>query len=131
MSQLEQALYVILTDDATVSGLIGTRVYPLLIPQDAALPAIAYQRISRLQIQTQSGPSCLSRARMQLTCVATTYSGVKALADAVRVVLDGYKGTAASVSVGASFLETDADAYADESELFSVRMDFRMWHEET
>ena len=131
MSLIESALHSHLTSDAAVSTIVGTRVYPLLIPQDASLPAIAYQRISALRVTAQDGPSNLARSRLQVTCVAESYSGVKALATAVRQALHGYKGTVDGVTVGASFLETDVDQYADESGLYSVQMDFRIWYGET
>ena len=44
---IEEAVFYHLTNDADVTAIIGTRAFPNAIPQDADLPAMAYQVISR------------------------------------------------------------------------------------
>ena len=131
MAVIEEALYSILTTDAGFSALVGSRVYPLQIPQDAALPATAYQRISGLQVFSLSGSSGLARPRFQLTHVADEYSVVNGVANAARAALNGYRNTIAGVEVQAAFLENDDDAYARETGLFVIRQDYFIWHVET
>ena len=43
---IEVALRAWLLQDATLAGLVGTRIYPLLLPLDAATPAITYALVS-------------------------------------------------------------------------------------
>ena len=69
------------------------RLYPLVIPQDAALPAVAYQKISSPKTQSHSGSSNLAHSRFQFTCAADTYAEVKEVANAVRHCWDSYAGT--------------------------------------
>ncbi len=83
------ALYEELTRNAGVAALVGTRIYPRMIPQDAALPAIAYMLISNSPDYTQSGHSGLWPSRYQIICTAATHDGAHALAEAVRQALDG------------------------------------------
>lgn len=130
MADVEEAVYAILVGDAEVSALVGTRVYPQVIPQDAALPAVAYSRISARRVKSHSGPSRLARPRVQVTCSAKTYGAAKALAAAARGALDGFKGTAAGLDVQGAWLDNDGDEYGDDGELRSVRMDFMIWHRE-
>ena len=43
---IEVALRAWLLQDATLAGLVGTRIYPLLLPLDAPTPAITYALVS-------------------------------------------------------------------------------------
>lgn len=130
---IEEALYAHLVGTAGVAALVSTRIYPQTIPQDVALPAIAYQRISGVREYSQSGPSQLAHPRFQLTCQAATYAGAKALANAVRAALSGYKGTMGGVGgvvVGGCFVVNETDGFELPGETQVVRLDVIVWHEE-
>ena len=129
MSTLEEALYAHLAADAAIAALVSTRIYPMLVPQDSDLPAIAYQRISRIGQHSHDGASVPARARIQITCLASTYSGAKALAGAVEDALDGYSGTVSSVVIDA-FLDNELDEWAGTFDLPVVRQDYLIWYEE-
>jgi hypothetical protein len=130
MADIEAAVYAVLTGDVTLSALVGGRVYPQPIPQEAALPAVAYQRISTRRVRSHSGPSGLARPRVQVTASANSYAQAKAVAAAVRGALDGLRATVAGVEVQGAWLDGDVDEYGDDGELRSVRMDFMFWHRE-
>ncbi len=128
---IEEALYSHLTNDAGVSALVGNRVYPLMAPQDAALPHLVYQRISSPRLRSHGGPSGLAHPRFQITATAGSYSAARSLANAVRASLDGFRGTmGGGVSVGASFLDNEADGYQDVADTYTVRLDVILWHQE-
>ena len=126
---IETGIVAHLQADGTVSGLVGTRIYPLQIPQEASLPAIAYQRISGRATYTQGGDSGPEWARIQLTCHGATYSAVKALAAAVRAALSGATGAMDDVTVQGTFVENDRDGWGGTFELPVVRMDVVVWYE--
>lgn len=131
MADIEAAVYSILTADSTLAALVGTRVYPNVVPQDVALPAVAYQRISTSRVYSHSpGVSQLARPRFQFTSVANSYSDVKAVANAVRGALDAYGGTAASVLVFTMLSQNEFDTFSDDGDLHTVRQDFYVWHRE-
>ena len=131
MAELEEAVYSRLTGNAGVSALVSTRVYPNKIPQEAALPALAYQRISARRVKAHAAPTGLARVRVQVTCVSRSYSEVKALAAAVRTAMQGVMGSVGGVTLQGSWLETDADEYGDAETLHSVRQDYMIWHTES
>ena len=134
MAEIEEAVYSRLTTTAAVTAIVGagsaSRIYPNKIPQEATLPAVAYQRVSTRRVKAHAAPTGLARVRVQVTCVARTYSAVKGLAVVVRKALDGVMGTVGGVAVQGSWLETDADEYGDAEGLHSVRQDFMVWHTE-
>lgn len=121
MAQLEPSIFSALTADATVSGLVGTRVYPLVLPQKAGLPAVSYLRVSGRQEMSLSGLSGLEAPRIQIDCWATTYAGAKALAAAVRAAML----SATAFKVGSV---SDRDLYEDDTNVFRVSIDFSVWH---
>jgi hypothetical protein len=80
---IETAIRTILLADATVSGLVATRVYTGTMPQRATFPLITLKKVDKLSGLTLSdavGPNTL---RVQVDCWAQDVDGVRALADAV------------------------------------------------
>lgn len=130
---IEEALYAHLAASAGVAALVSARIYPQTIPQDIALPAIAYQRISGVREYSHGGPSQLAHPRFQFTCQAATYAAAKSLANAVRAALSGYRGTmggAGGVVVGGCFMVNEVDGFELPGETNVVRLDIVIWHEE-
>lgn len=130
MAEIEEAIYSRLSGTSAVTAICSTRIYPAKIPQEAALPAVAYQRISARRVKAHAAPTGLARVRVQVVCVARSYSEVKGLATEVRKALEGVVASVGGVTVQGSWLETDADEYGDAEGLHSVRQDFMLWHTE-
>lgn len=123
---IEEAMVAAFMGSATIGALAGDRIYPLTIPQDVALPAAAYQRISGPRTLAHDGPSGLAFARFQVTCTAATYAAAKTLAQAFRVLVDGYRGTmggVGGVTVHQVGIENEVDGYSQTDKLSTVRMD--------
>lgn len=126
---IETALYAELVGDTDVAALVSTRVYPLQVPQDVAMPAIAYQQISGRPEYAQEGDSGLNRARFQLTCQAETYEGAKELAAAVKAALSGASGTWDDTTVNGCFVENVTDWRSEGFEMPVVRVDVMVWYQ--
>lgn len=88
MMDAGSAVYSDLSRDPTVSGLVGTRIYPRMIPQDADLPAIAYLIPSDPREHTHDGGRT-KRTRIQIICLGSTYAQAKSVAAAVEARFDG------------------------------------------
>jgi len=127
---LEEAVYSLLVANAGVLALLSTRIYPLVVPQDASMPALAYQRISSVPVRSHSGFASLTRTRMQITCEAATYASAKAVAVAVRRAVESYVGTVGSVSIRGAFVENESDSFAEGIEAPVVRIDVAFQHNE-
>lgn len=123
------------TDVAAVSALVGSRISPNLRKQDATLPAIGYQGSGSRHVKSHSGLDGLRRQRVDLNCYAATYAEVTALAEAVRVALDGQYGLVFGANT-LSFLLLDGSGIyeapidATDKGVHTVNMDFAVWHEE-
>lgn len=125
---IEAGLYAHLVGHAGVAQIAGTRVYPLLIPQNAAMPALAYRRVSTVSDEAHGSDPGLEAARFQLDALARTYRDAIALRDAVRLALKGFKGLLGTVPVQAVLWLSSWDDYDEDLELFRQTMDIRIWH---
>jgi len=130
MADLEEALVTLLLADVGFTAVCGERLFPVVIPQDVALPSVAYQRISGAREYALDGRSGLARPRIQFTCVGNRYSDARNAANALREVLSGYRGTVDGVWIQAAFLENEDDAFTDDSGLYSVQQDYFIWYRE-
>lgn len=126
--------------DATVAGLVGTRVYPRYLPQGGALPAIALHLISGVPDQASSGPTGPIERRVQVDCWAERYAAAASLAKAVRDRLDGLNGTFSGITFGGRCrcvhegdLGGDEPPAIDQGPGLPIagrRLDFMLWHME-
>lgn len=143
MATAEAALVSMLIQGSPnpVADLVGTRVYPLRLPQTntaPVLPAIRYQRISTVRgpyRKMETGKSDYAKPRFQVDCFATTPAAAKQLADAVRSVLDGFAGTIAGVAIGSSAAEDEASDLEEGvgtggAPIYRSRVDFLIGHTE-
>ena len=124
---IEDALYLHLSNDAEVVALASTRIYPLVIPQAATLPAIAYQVIDDVPNYTH-GPQVTGehRARVQLT-LQGSYSQVVSLGLAVRKALHRFSGSG-TVDVQSVQVEATRDGYTTTFERATRRVDALIWY---
>lgn len=131
MATLEEALFGYLTTvPRATAALIGTRLYPLLIPQEQPLPSVAYQRVGTQPKMEHGGASGWARAVIQFTCQSTSYSGVKAMTQALRDDLAGYRGT---MTTGIDVHFCNQVNESDQDDLFDAavsRCDFEFLYKE-
>ncbi len=112
---IETAIWKALMDEATISAIIGSspsRLYPLIAPQDAALPYMVFQQISGVRDYTMDGPTGYVDARYQITCWAATYDAAKRLFEAVRIFFDGFHATVLNRKIQYVSFENEMDTFA-------------------
>ncbi len=122
--------------DSSVSALVGTRIYALVLPQKPTLPAATYQRISGPRLQNLSGDAGRGVARVQIDSWASTYLEAQSLAAAIRLSLNGFIGVLSDGSSPASTrgvvirLDNERDDFEPDSDLYRVSQDYLINHEE-
>jgi hypothetical protein len=132
---IEKAIYSLLSNDANVSGLVSTRIYPNEIPQGQDMPAIVYEQTAGDREHTMAGPIGMVNAGYVITCWSETYAVARQLADYVRIVLDGHSGTTGTQVVYVIFLENEMDNPARIADLqalkrYSKQLQFTVWFKE-
>jgi hypothetical protein len=131
-STAEATLQRILIDTPVVSNLIGTRIYPNIVPQKAPMPAVTYQQISGPRLHDMQGAVGMCKARYQINCWAASYAKAKELAEVVRLTLDGYS-SAGTIKVIHLANEGDLPKTIpgiDELTRYGKRLDFFVWFTE-
>lgn len=101
-----------LVGNASVSTLLGSRIYPVVAPASAALPYIVWRRSAVRRSHSLGGPVGNPVVAMDLEIYAATYEGARDLADKCRQVLDGYGGTVDNVEVSNVSLDNEYDGFA-------------------
>lgn len=125
---LETGLRAELVGSSGVKALVGNRVYPEVMPHDVKYPAISYQRISTVRTQFLTGIDDFTHVQIQIDCWDNSYSGVKALADAVKSALDGVR-VLGTESVHHCFMVsmTDLSQIDGDREDRRISMDFTVY----
>lgn len=98
----EAVIRALLVQASALTALVPVaRIYPGLVAQDAALPAIAFSGISDVLLPTVSAyPGVeLRRSRVSVTVLATDYPSIKALISEVIKACNYQRGAIAGLSV--------------------------------
>ena len=117
---IEADIVTSLGADSTITGLVGSRIYPLFRPQGDPLPALVYQRVSTVPTNSINGFSRLDAVRIQFSCYAKTLIEAKELAEALRAAMDA-DPTLKSVCV------MEMDEQDLETRNFRTVVDFNLW----
>ena len=113
---VEGDVYAAITGDAGMAALIGTRLYPSIIPQGATYPAAAYFVVSEVPAASHG---CVE-VRVQVSLFAATYAGVVALRNALVGLVE---------SVSHWRYETGPDNYEEDLGLHMKPVDLIILHE--
>jgi hypothetical protein len=111
MKSPEAVLRSALIANATVAGLVGSRVYPVVAPASAALPFVTWRRVAIRRQQTLGAPMGMPVTSVEYSIYGATYEQAREVADAMRSVLDGYGGTSNNTEVRQTSLEQESDDF--------------------
>lgn len=101
----DKYIYAKLTANAGVSALVSTRVYPIVIPQNTAYPAIAYSAVYTPGDPNKNEDATKDHCEFTLRSWASTYDAAAALDVAVRAALDYVDGNGAGQTAGGVTIE--------------------------
>lgn len=102
-TRAERWLFLQLTSDPTIAGIVGGRVYAEVMPQSVtAYPAIAFQFLGAMDDLRGSGPAIVwSRLRYLVKAITTGNSStsLQTLVDRIGTVLHTGKGGTADAAI--------------------------------
>lgn len=111
MKSPEAVLRSALVASTAVTSLVSARIYPVLAPATASLPFVTWRRVAIRRQQTLGGPMGMPVTSVEYSIFGSTYEQAREVADAMRVVLDGYGGTANNTEVKQTSLEQESDDF--------------------
>ena len=126
---IEDSLYSYLTGQAAVTALVSNRIYQSRAPQNATAPYIVYHLVDDVGAGVMEGPAGLTTKRFQFVCLAATQRAAVIVADALRGVLNGFRGTMDTTAVGSVLLVTQLYVYDPTTELDGVSADYRIMYQ--
>jgi hypothetical protein len=135
-TDIEAAIYELLSLDGTIGGIVEGRISPVMLSQTDGIPAITYQQITGLRNHTlSSGTGNMVEATFQVNCYADDYGTGRDLANAVRLCLDSYAGTVNSVVIQKIMMESEGDIISmtddvQQTRVFGKRLGVRVFFNE-
>jgi hypothetical protein len=111
MKSPEAVLRTALVGSTAVTTLVSTRIYPVLAPSSASLPFVTWRRTGIQREQTLGSPMGMPRVTLEYQIYGVTYDQTREVADAMRVVLDGYGGQSENTVVDQVSLENESDDF--------------------
>lgn len=88
MSSIYDVFYSLLSGNANVASVVGTKIYPVQAPQKTGFPFIVVDQISNVPTNTKSGVSSMDKIRVQITMISSSKSQLATLGEYVRTALD-------------------------------------------
>jgi len=125
---IETGLRTHLLADGPVAALIGTRMYPLILPQNPTYPCLTYEIVSDIPHRALAGDSDRERVRVRIHCWASTYTGAIDLATKVRTSVADHSGLMGTTAVSSVKFETWNDTFDDAPEVYRRIADFFIAH---
>src|SRR5262245_3914279 len=115
---------------------VCSRVYPVVLPQGVALPAITYSRVTGGHDHNLKSATGSAIPTFELNCLALSYQQADELAEAVRQKMQGFSGTLGTSEVRSTILDDEADSFEslqDDSDdgVFIITLRYRIRYDES
>lgn len=127
---IKDALFTQLSGYAGLSALVGSRIYPMKLPQNPTLPAVSYFTVFTEREYGHGGAMGQATPLIQIDAWADDYDEAKSVATQVRLAMNRFIGTVASVVVHASTCVSERDLYEDDTGNHHVALEFEVVHQE-
>lgn len=120
---LESALVALITGNAPVAAVLGTRLYPDVIPQDQPMPAGHYRTVSTRPAMAHSGEAGVDFSTVRFSIFAPLRADAISLRELIKPVVSGYKGTSGGETLDAVFYREGMNTFDIESGLYAAQFD--------
>lgn len=108
---IEEVIYSLLQDSQAVRESLGDRIYPGQAPESPGFPLAVYSDAETVPAMTHDGASTTDLHQMTYEIWALDYRSAKRAAQAVRGVLNGYRGVTHGYRVQGILLGSEADQH--------------------
>lgn len=110
----EETLYAALNAGSpanAVVAIVADRIYPIVVPHDVDVPAIAYQRVNTEMTNSISAELLTAKATFDIFCVAAQFKPAEDLANAVKTLLSSVADEIVVINRTHTF-DADSNNYA-------------------
>jgi hypothetical protein len=81
---IQEDVFQILSESAAIRSIVGSRIYPIKLPQGSSVPALVYSVEDISPISSLSGESGIDNSTLEIVCWSADYKTAHELAAAVR-----------------------------------------------
>ena len=114
----------------SATSLVGGRYYPDALPDPHTLPAVVYQRVSRVRDMAHDGPVGFVWGRWQFDTWALSRGSAEMVAQELTQAMLGFSGAMGSVQVAVPWQPNDIAMFETETGYYRVMSEFIIWHSE-
>ena len=125
--RIEEVLTARLRTDPGVSALVGNRIYPGKAPQGTTSAYIVYDLLGGENVGAHDGFTGLRSGRISFASCAPKYGEAKAVAEAVRLALAGWRGVQGGLEISVPQVFEDEDLWDDTLSLHVIVVDMEMY----
>lgn len=125
--RVEEALTAKLRGTTAVGALVGSRIYPGKAPQGTTVAYVVYDLLGGENVGAHDGFSGLRSGRISFSCCAPRYGEAKAVAEAVRLALAGWRGVQGGLEISVPQVFEDEDLWDDTLSLHVVVVDMELF----
>ena len=100
-------LYNHLSNDEKIKKIVGNKIYPVILPQNIALPAIVYSSVLANYDSALQGDTGFVRQTIQIVSHAKTYKEARELSRLIKKRIQNLHGNMGGVFIEAVFIKTD------------------------
>lgn len=108
---MRSGLVALLSGEATISAVVGTRVFVTKAPQGELRPHIIVTQLNSEEYKSLDGTGSLRKVTFDIDCKAERSVTAASLAKIVRRFIDDYSGTAGSETIGAVLVNGESDTW--------------------
>lgn len=109
---MKSGLVALLSTEATITAICGTRVYVSKAPEKALLPYVIITQMSSEENASLDGASGELRfITFDIDCKSKTSVQAELLGNAVRTFIQDYAGAAGNYTIGAVIMNDESDSY--------------------
>ena len=133
---IKQAIHARLIAQDLIKSLVGGRIYWSIAPSNVTSPYLVFSRVSSNSTQHQLGASGLAESRFQIDSCSADADEADALSTAVRMVMDGYRGTTNDTFINKIILDNEIDgievpSVGRQNSIARTTQDYIVWHDES
>lgn len=117
MIKTGKVIYNLLSTNSGITAKVGTRIYPIVMPENTVLPAIVYERS---YINSYNRDGFISTTEIDVTVLTADYSDGIEICTLVDGVLNGYSGSISGSNVVDIQNQVGVETYAEETFLQKI-----------
>jgi len=122
MIKIGQAVYYLLTGDTSVSSYVGTKIFPLVIPENTETPVIVYERRGDPEYNKDS--VAMYNTLVYITIISDKYTEAINITQAVSDRLENYNGVLFGMNIRDVEVTNVQEVYTEDKYVQEISFNF-------